>query len=415
MEAATDTATRRGSGRRPAWLAGLLPVAVLAVAIGVFVALDAPGLDRIGVPEEELTVERAVLNPGEFELHVRNDGADPVEVRQVIVNDGYASFTQSEEKIGRLGGAEIDVEYPWIEGQAYEIALLTATGATIDHAIDAAVETPDADLGFYGLMALIGLYVGVIPVAIGMLWLPWVRGVDARWMRFLLAFTVGLLAFLGIDALLEGTELAGTGPESLGGAALVWLGAAGAYLALTAVDGWLAGRRERLDVDERDGNGSATGAGGGGSLGYRAAFLVALGIGLHNLGEGLAIGSAYAIGSLALGAALVVGFALHNTTEGLAIVAPVARQGSASVRRLALLGLLAGAPAVLGAWIGASAFNPSLAALMFGIGAGAIAQVIVQIAPAVKDEAGRLLHPLAAGGLLTGLVVMYATGLLVSV
>jgi zinc transporter, ZIP family len=415
MQAATDTATRRGTRRRPAWLAGLLPVVVLAVAIGVFVALDAPGLDRIGVPEEELTVERAVLNPGEFELHVRNDGADPVEVRQVIVNDGYASFTQSEEKIGRLGGAEIDVEYPWIEGQAYEIALLTATGATIDHAIDAAVETPDADLGFYGLMALIGLYVGVIPVAIGMLWLPWVRGVDARWMRFLLAFTVGLLAFLGIDALLEGTELAGTGPESLGGAALVWLGAAGAYLALTAVDGWLAGRRDRLDEDERDGNGSASGAGGAGSLGYRAAFLVALGIGLHNLGEGLAIGSAYAIGSLALGAALVVGFALHNTTEGLAIVAPVARRGSASVRRLALLGLLAGAPAVLGAWIGASAFNPSLAALMFGIGAGAIAQVIVQIAPAVKDEAGRLLHPLAAGGLLTGLVVMYATGLLVSV
>jgi zinc transporter, ZIP family len=427
MEAATDTATPRTARRRPVWLAGLIPVAVLAVAIGLFVALDAPGLDRIGVPEEELTVERTVLNPGEIELHVRNDGADPVEVRQVIVNDGYVTFSQSEEKIGRLGGAEIDVQYPWIEGQAYEVALLTATGATIDHSIDAAVETPEADLGFYGLMALIGLYVGVIPVAIGMLWLPWVRGVDARWMRFLLAFTVGLLAFLGIDALLEGTELAGTGPESLGGAALVWLGAAGAYLALTAVDGWLRGRRERLDEAERNGlaggdpDGLTVGGGGGsaatstGGLGYRAAFLVALGIGLHNLGEGLAIGSAYAIGSLALGAALVVGFALHNTTEGLAIVAPVARRSSASVRRLALLGLLAGAPAVLGAWIGASAFNPSLAALMFGIGAGAIAQVIVQIAPAVKDEAGRLLHPLAAGGLLTGLVVMYATGLLVSV
>jgi zinc transporter, ZIP family len=408
MEAATETATRRATRRRPAWLAGLVPLAVLAVAIGLFVALDAPGLDRIGVPEEELAVERAVLHPGEIELHVRNDGADPVQVRQVIVNDGYASFTQSDEEIGRLGGDQIDVEYPWIEGQSYEVLLLTATGATIDHTIDAAVETPDADLGFYGLMALIGLYVGVIPVAIGMLWLPWVRTVDARWMQFLLAFTVGLLAFLGIDALLEGTELAGTGPESLGGAALVWLGAAGAYLALTAVDGWLSRRREALDGGEREER-------PGRSLGYRAAFLVALGIGLHNLGEGLAIGSAYAIGSLALGAALVVGFALHNTTEGLAIVAPVARQGRASLRRLALLGLLAGAPAVLGAWIGASAFDPSLAALMFGIGAGAIAQVIVQIAPAVKDEAGRLLHPLAAGGLLAGLVVMYVTGLMVSV
>ena len=402
MEAAAVT-TRR----RPAWLAGLAPLVVLALAIGLFVALDAPGLDRIGVPEENLAVERTVLEPGQIELHVRNDGADPVEVRQVIVNDGFASFSQSNDDIGRLGGSTIDVQYPWIEGQAYELILLTATGATITHEIEAAVETPDADLGFYGLMALIGLYVGVIPVAIGMLWLPWVRGVDARWMRFLLAFTIGLLAFLGIDALLEGTELADSGPGSFGGAALVWLGAAGAYLALVAVDGWLRSRRERLADGESGGDGHG--------LGYRAAFLVALGIGLHNLGEGLAIGSAYAIGSLALGAALVVGFALHNTTEGLAIVAPVAREGRARLDKLLLLGVLAGAPAVLGAWIGASAFHPSVAALMFGIGAGAIAQVIVQIAPQVRDESGRFLHPLASVGLLAGLLVMYLTGLLVSV
>ena len=391
MEAATAARTRR-----PAWLAGLAPLVVLALAIGLFVALDAPGLDRIGVPEEELTVERTVLNPGEFELHVRNDGADPVQVEQAIVNDGFVSFTQSDEEVGRLAASEVTVEYPWIEGQAYEIVLLTATGATIAHEIEAAVETPDADVGFYGLMALIGLYVGVIPVAIGMLWLPWVRTVDARWMRFLLAFTVGLLAFLGIDALLEGTELAGAGPEALGGAALVWLGAVGAYLALSGVDAWLRGRGRKQE--------SA----------WRAAFLVALGIGLHNLGEGLAIGSAYAIGSLALGAALVVGFALHNTTEGLAIVAPAAKE-AVSVRRLVLLGLLAGAPAVLGAWIGASAFHPSAAALMFGIGAGAIAQVIVQIVPQIRGREGPLLGPLTAGGLLAGLLVMYTTGLLISV
>jgi ZIP family zinc transporter len=246
-------------------------------------------------------------------------------------------------------------------------------------------------------MALIGIYVGVIPVAIGMLWLPWLRGVDARWMRFLLAFTVGLLAFLGIDALLEGSELAGAGPAAFGGAALVWLGAVGAYLVLAGVDGWL---RRRGDES---------------STGYRAAFLVALGIGLHNLGEGLAIGSAYAVGSLALGAALVVGFALHNTTEGLAIVAPAARE-KVSVRALIGLGLLAGAPAVLGAWIGASAFHPSVAGLMFGIGAGAIARVIVQIAPAIRGARGEpLLSPLGATGLLAGLLVMYATGLMVSV
>jgi ZIP family zinc transporter len=421
MEAAAATRTRKP----PRWLAGLAPLVVLAVAIGLFVALDAPGLDRIGVPEEELTVERTVLEAGQIELHLRNDGADPVRIEQAIVNDGFAAFTQSSEEVGRLAATEVDVQYPWIEGQAYEVILLTSTGGTIEHAIDVAVETPDADLGFYGLMALIGLYVGVIPVAIGMLWLPWVRTVDARWIRFLLAFTVGLLAFLGIDALLEGTELAGTGPEALGGAALVWLGAVGAYLVLSGVDGWLRGRRDEASAGltlEGNGSGRQLGESGRGRpLGedaarsaWRAAFLVALGIGLHNLGEGLAIGSAYAVGSLALGAALVVGFALHNTTEGLAIVAPTARV-RLSLGRLVLLGLLAGAPAVLGAWVGASAFHPSAAALLFGVGAGAIAQVIVQILPQVRERDGRLLSPLVSAGLLAGLLVMYATGLLVSV
>jgi ZIP family zinc transporter len=408
MEVAAATRTRRP----PAWLAGLAPLVVLAVAIGLFVALDAPGLDRIGVPEEELTVERTVLEPGLIELHLRNDGADPVRIEQAIVNDGFASFTQTNDEVGRLAATEVDVRYPWIEGQAYEVMLLTSTGGTIDHAIDVAVETPDADLGFYGLMALIGIYVGVIPVAIGMLWLPWVRSVDARWIRFLLAFTVGLLAFLGIDALLEGTELAGAGPEALGGGALVWLGAVGAYLVLSGVDAWLRGRRERVEGAAEDALGHSSSPAEASA--WRAAFLVALGIGLHNLGEGLAIGSAYAVGSLALGAALVVGFALHNTTEGLAIVAPTARE-RISVGRLALLGLLAGAPAVLGAWVGASAFHPSVAALLFGVGAGAIAQVIVQILPQVRERDGRLLSPLVSAGLLTGLLVMYATGLLVSV
>ena len=409
MEVATAAA------RRPAWLTGLIPVVVLAAAIGLFVALDAPGLDRTGVPQEELAVERTVLNPGEIELHVRNDGADPVQIRQAIVNDGFTSFTQSNEEIGRLGGAEVKISYPWIEGENYEVMLLTSTGATIDHEIEAAVETPDADIGFYGLMALIGLYVGVIPVAIGMLWLPWLRTVDARWVRFLLAFTVGLLGFLAIEALLEGSELAGEGPEALGGGALVWLGAVGAYLALAGIDAWLRGRTRSASDAEDASDGGREGAGSARRLGERAALLVALGIGLHNLGEGLAIGSAYAIGSLALGAALVVGFALHNTTEGLAIVAPVARSGKASVRTLMLLGLLAGAPAVLGAWIGASFFHPSVAAVMFGIGAGAIAQVIVQIAPAIRADDGRLLNPLATSGLLVGLFVMYVTGLMVSV
>ena len=153
--------------------------------------------------------------------------------------------------------------------------------------------------------------------------------------------------------------------------------------------------------------------------GLYMALLVAIGIGLHNLGEGLAIGSAYATGALALGAFLVVGFAIHNTTEGLAIVAPL-REGAGPNARtrlshLVALGLIAGAPAVLGAWIGAAAFNPSLAALLFGVGVGAIARVIVQIAPMMRNDEGRLLHPLSVGGMLAGIGLLYVTGLLVSV
>ena len=425
MEAGSVLAPRRLARRLPTWVAGLLPLILLGLGIALFVALDAPGLERRGIPLEELVVDRTVLSPGEIELQLRNDGPDPVEVKQVIVNDGFASFAQSHDSVGRLGEDTINIDYPWVEGESYEVALLTATGGTIDTQIEAATATPEAGASFYGLLGLIGLYVGVIPVAIGMLWLPWVRRIDPRWIQFLLALTVGLLAFLGIDAVLEGIELTSVesgASQAFGGSALVYLGAVTAYLALAGVDAYLRGRQRRhesrSDPSERPSRGGQTGAKPGGSGAYKLAFLVALGIGLHNLGEGLAIGSAYAIGSLALGATLVVGFALHNTTEGLAIVAPVAHEGEGGRRRLprlALLGLIAGAPAILGAWIGASAFDASLAAFMFGLGAGAIAQVVVQIAPSIRDAAGRLLHPLAVGGLLAGLALMYVTGLLVSI
>ena len=122
-----------------------------------------------------------MLRPGEIELTLRNDGPDPVEVAQVAVNDAYAPFaTPDGREIGRLGSTTLTISYPWIEGEAYEIFVLTSTGGTIDAAIPVATETPEADLGFYGLMALLGIYVGVIPVSLGMLWLPFVRRVGRQ-------------------------------------------------------------------------------------------------------------------------------------------------------------------------------------------------------------------------------------------
>jgi zinc transporter, ZIP family len=411
MEAGSQTERLSGGGRLPAWALGLLPLVLIAAAIGAFALLGGPGLgDRNGPPVEEVVVERTVLRPGEIELTLRNDGPDPVEVAQVAVNDAFAPFTTTEgEEIGRLGSTTLEISYPWIEGEAYEIFVLTSSGGTVDAEIPVAAETPEADAGFFGLMALLGIYVGVIPIGLGLLWLPFVRRIDARWVGALIAFTVGLLALLGIDAALEGLEIAAEAPSAFGGSALVYAGALVAYLVLAAVDAYLS-RRRGQDAD--------SGAGAAQS-GLYMALLVAIGIGLHNLGEGLAIGSSYATGALALGAFLVVGFAIHNTTEGLAIVAPL-REGAGpnvGVRlgHLAALGLIAGAPAVLGAWIGAAAFNPSLAALLFGVGVGAIARVIVQIAPLMRNDEGRLLHPLSVGGMLAGITLLYVTGLLVSV
>lgn len=405
MEAAAQ-AERAPRGRLPAWALGLVPLALIAVAIGAFAFLGGPGLgERIGPPVEDVAVERTVLRPGEIELTLRNDGPDPVEVAQVAINDAYAPFTATDGlEIGRLGSTTLQIEYPWIEGEAYEIFVLTSSGGTIDAAIPVATETPEADLGFYGLMALLGIYVGVIPISLGMLWLPFVRRIGTRWIGALIAFTVGLLAFLAIDAALEGLDIAADAPSAFGGAGLVFVGALVAYLLLAGVDAYLGGRRRAA--------GGAVAQGG-----FYLALLVAIGIGLHNLGEGLAIGSSYATGALALGGFLVVGFAIHNTTEGLAIVAPLRGEGPArpGLRRLAGIGFIAGAPAILGAWIGAAAFDPSLAALLFGVGVGAIVRVIVQIAPAMQDESGRALHPLSVAGLLAGIGALYLTGLLVSV
>ena len=399
MEAGAASSAR--GVRLPPWALGLLPLLLIAAVVGAFAALGAPGLgDRNGVPVEELVVERTELVAGEIRLTLRNDGPDPVDIAQVSVNDAFVDFSTSASTVDRLGSTTLAIPYDWIEGQAYEIFVLTSTGGTITHAIDAAAETPGVDTGFLGLMALLGLYVGVIPVGLGMLWLPFVRRADPRWLRLFMALTVGLLVFLAIDAVLEGVEIGAGGSQAFGGAGLVFLGALVAYLSLTAIDGYFKGRSTR--------------AAAAGASGLHVSLLIATGIGLHNFGEGLAIGSSYAVGALALGTFLVIGFAIHNTTEGFAIVAPLAGR-SPGLARLALLGLIAGAPAIVGAIFGATIYNSSAAAFMLGVGAGAIVQVVQTLAPSLREKEGKPLDALAAVGLLAGLAIMFLTGLLVSV
>jgi zinc transporter ZupT len=292
-----------------------------------------------------------------------------------------------------------------VEGEAHLLRVLTSTGTPFEHEIPVAVSTPTPNARFLGVFTLIGLYVGVLPVAIGLLWFPYLRRLTPRGMDFLLALTIGLLVFLLIDGAQEGLEASALLPESFQGGVLFMLAAAGAYLVLEAVGTALKGRRRGL-------SGAAAKADG-----WVMALLIAIGIGLHNFGEGLAIGSAFALGEAALGTLLIIGFTLHNTTEGLAIVAPLARERQhVSVGALVKLGLIGGLPTIAGAWLGGFVYSPVWSVLFLAIGVGAIAQVVVQISRQVGRDAApaaRFVSGPVMAGLLAGVAVMYVTGMLV--
>jgi len=389
------------SRRVPAWLAGLIPVIVIALLIAVFLVVNPIGSLREVPPVEALAFERTLFEEDGIELHLRNDGPDPVGIAQVLVNDAYWDFSASDKTLDRLGSATVRIPYPWDEGLPVNIAIVTSTGVVIEHAVEAAALTPEADASTLGIYALLGLYIGVIPVAVGLLWYSSLRRASKRWINFFLAFTVGLLSFLLVDTVSEGFDLASAAPAALNGLGLFALGALGAVFGLLALEGWLEQRKRKTARASSD-------------AGLALAYLIAAGIGLHNMGEGLAVGSALATGETALGTFLVLGFALHNTTEGLAIVSPLGETSQRpSLWHFAALGALAGVPAILGAWLGGFAFTPAWASLAFGLAAGAIALVLWQISKSMAGGKG-LTTRLGPAGFLTGFVFMYATGLFVA-
>ena len=354
-------------------------------------------------PVERLTFQRVVLEPGAIVVSLMNDGPDAVNVAQVQVDDAFWTFTADNGvAMNHLGRTNLRIPYPWVEGEAHLVKVLTSTGTAFEHEIPVAVETPTPSARFFWVFTLIGLYVGVIPVVIGLLWFPFLTRLSARGMDFLLALTIGLLVFLLVDGTQEGLEAAGQLPESFQGGVLFAMAAAGAYLLLEGIGSWL--KKHGRDADE----------------GYRAwvlAVLIAVGIGLHNFGEGLAIGSAFALGEAALGTLLIIGFTLHNTTEGLAIVSPLARaRQRASIADLAKLGLIGGVPTIGGAWLGGFVYSPVWSVAFLAIGVGAIAQVVGQIVRQMTREgsAAAMLgtRPVLAG-LFAGFAVMYVTGMLV--
>jgi len=378
----------------------LVPLVLLAAVIATIVRTDAGLADRTAPPLETLSIQRITLpEPGLIELDVVNDGPDPISLAQVIVDDAYWEFTVSPANVlDRLDRATIRIPYPWVQDEAHAIGLISATGVVFETEVAVAIESPETNRSSIARFALIGLYVGVVPVALGLLWYPFLRRLGRRGLNFILALTIGLLVFLVVDMFEEARERALSAPATLGAPILVPL-----LALLTAGFLMLAGqslrRRQRDD--------------GGLNLAYQ----IAIGIGLHNLGEGLAIGSAFAIGEAALGVFLIVGFTLHNVTEGIGIAAPLVGNRPKLAHFLALAAI-AGAPAIVGTWIGAFTFSPFWTTVFLAIGIGAILQVIVEVGRLVYRSQRRHNEPaltwVSLGGVTAGIVVMYATALLVS-
>lgn len=374
------------------WLA--LPALLLTLTVALLIIWKP--LDRLAVnapPVEEAVVEAVRLTPGLISLDLRTDGSEPVGIAQVQVDGAYRTFsTDPVLPSAWLGHVRIDIPYPWIAGEAHHIALITGTGAVVEHSIEIAQETPALSGDSMLTLVLVGLMIGVVPVATGLLAWPAMRSLSPGALNFLLALTVGLLAFLLIDTVGEGLEAAGETIGRMRGTALFWT-----VFALTAMGLLMLGRR-----------------GGKAPEGFALAFFIALGIGLHNLGEGLAVGGALASGSAALATFLIIGFAIHNVTEGIGIAAPLANLRP-SLAQFAGLAALAGLPAILGTLLGTQAVGPLWIAVCFAIGGGAILQVIVEVGALIARRSGQagLLEPAVAGGVAVGLVVMYATALLV--
>ena len=387
------------------WVIALLPLALLAGLVS-FIVWSGPAEAVRGddyPPIEELTFQRVMLGDAGIIATVLNDGPDPVTIAQVQVDDAYWEFSADPGvELGHLDRAVLTIPYPWVQGDTHVVRILTSSGVTFDYEVAVAVQTPQPDGRYFAVFTLIGLYVGVLPVAIGLMWFPLVSRLSRAGLDFVLALTLGLMVFLLVEAGQEGLETAGVTPSSFQGVALFVCVAIGAFLALETLGRWLRGRRQRVREQSH-------------GQGWVLAVLVAVGIGLHNFGEGLAIGAAFALGEVALGTVLIVGFTLHNTTEGLAIVSPLAKE-RVRIRDLVQLGLIGGAPTIAGAWIGGFVYSPIWSVVFLAVGAGAIAQVIVQIARQMAGDTPVSQHMATVpvlSGLMAGFGVMYVTGLVV--
>jgi ZIP family zinc transporter len=419
-------------------LFGIVPFVVLAIMIIFLITYPGVLFQTSVEPLPELSVEKVEFSEGTITAFVRNTGPSELTIAQADINDRiHPAAVEPGLTLARFGEAKVIIPFNWNVAEPYEIGITTDDGTRFSKMVDAAAPAPRPTAEQASTFALIGTYVGVIPVMMGLLWYPFIRRLSANKYNFFLSLTAGLLVFLGIDALLESNEIAvDTLAPTYNGQILIIMVAIISLLSLLYVSHKLVQRASsRYPQDESvtrhveptESDPKLGRQVGGASFSLKSSqqqllirplaisMMISIGIGLHNFGEGLAIGAAVLLGEVALSTFLILGFTLHNTTEGLAIVAPMAKLRRVPVTKLVIMGLIAGVPTIMGAWIGGFLYSPIATIIFLSIGAGAIFQVVYTIGSWMYQTSGTrgLNNASIIAGFTVGMLIMYLTGLLI--
>ena len=419
----------------------LVPLVVLAAMIYFLTSPYGQDLITGGIPLPQITIEKIEFHENQIVAYIRNTGPEAVTISQADVNDRiHSAAIEPSQILPRLGDAKVIIPFFWNPAEPYEVGITTSDGTRFSNTVEAAAPAPVPNISQFTIFALLGTFVGVIPVLIGLAWYPFMRKITKNQYNFFLSLTAGLLIFLGIEAFLESNEIAATSLAPVfNGQMLIPVVIIATFLGLFFLSEYfikkveskassttnaaknssnlstiyskssveygedkaknrvLVSSKEDSKHSHEDKNSlfptRKNEKYSSGSDIYNdnrksstsllkplaISLMVAIGIGLHNFGEGLAIGAAVLLGEIALSTFLIIGFTIHNTTEGLAIVAPLAKSGKLMIRRLILLGLIAGVPTILGTWIGGFIYSPIASVIFLAIGAGAIFQVVYSL------------------------------------
>jgi zinc transporter ZupT len=417
-------------------LFGVVPIIVIGAMI--ILLLNSPGIlfQSSVKPLPQISIEKVQFSDRGVVAFVRNTGPSDTTIAQADVNDRiHPAAIEPSRILTRLADAKVIIPFVWNVGEPYKIGITTDDGTRFEKTVNSAAPAPRPTVEQASTFAIIGTYVGVIPVMMGLIWYPFIRRLSPNKYNFFLSLTAGLLVFLGIDALLESNEIAvNTLASAFNAQILIIMVAIVTLITLMYVSQRLiqrASKRSNPEVEYKAGYLSHSGpdselsdirsssSSSQQQLLIRPiaiSMMIAIGIGLHNFGEGLAIGAAVLLGEVALSSFLILGFTLHNTTEGLAIVAPMAKSRRIPVTKLVIMGLIAGGPTIIGAWIGGFLYSPIATVIFLSIGAGAIFQVVYSIGSWMyhtNGSRGLLNNHWIIIGFAFGMLIMYLTGLLV--